>query len=256
MSRFDGKVVLITGAANGIGLAAATEFALEGAIVVATDLDAAALEIARTTIGEHGSVETHVHDVTDENRWRAVVDDVVARHGHLDVVVNNAGIGAFEDIEQTTLDGWRRILAVNLDGVFIGTKVAIEAMRENGGVVVNLASVESEVGDPLLPAYNASKGGVKMLTKSAALHCARAGYPIRVVSLHPGFCSTPMVANGLATLESDAAAAVTQGIVGKIAFGRLATPREIARPLLFLASEDASYITGSGLVVDGGFTAA
>jgi len=254
--RFEGKVVLITGAARGIGLAAAEEFAGEGALVIATDCDEAALRDASASIGRRGKVETHVQDVTDEARWTALLGDVVRTHGRLDVLVNNAGIGRFSSIEDTSLDDWRRTIAVNLDAVFLGTRAAVAVMREKGGVIVNLASIESIIGDPLLPAYNASKGGVEQLTKSAALWCAQARYPVRVVSMHPGFCNTPMVGNALATLAPGQAEQLGTAIGAKIPMGRLATPREIARPILFLASDDASYMTGSGLVIDGGYTAA
>ncbi|MFV3132001.1 glucose 1-dehydrogenase [Niveispirillum sp. KHB5.9] len=253
MNRFQDKIVLVTGAANGIGLAAVAEFAREGALVVASDRDEAGL--ARALAPLRG-VEALVQDVTDEAGWDAIVADILRRHGRLDVLVNNAGIGIMADAEHSSLDVWRKTMAVNLEGVFLGTRAAIKAMKARGGVIVNVASIAANVGEPLLAAYNASKGGVSQLTKAAALHCAAAGYPIRVNSLHPGYTVTKLVTDAIASLADEQAAAFSSSVLAKIPLGRMADPREIARPLLFLASDDASYMTGAELVVDGGYLAA
>lgn len=257
MNRFQDRIVLVTGAANGIGLAAVAEFAREGALVVASDRDADGLTRALGPLRAGGGrVEAVVQDVTEEAAWDAVVADIIRRHGHLDVLVNNAGIGIMADAEHSSLDVWRKTMAVNLEGVFLGTRAAIRAMKVRGGVIVNVASIAANVGEPLLAAYNASKGGVSQLTKAAALHCATEGYPIRVNSLHPGYTVTRLVTDAIASLADEQAAAFSSSVLAKIPLGRMADPREIARPLLFLASDDASYMTGAELVVDGGYLAA
>jgi NAD(P)-dependent dehydrogenase (short-subunit alcohol dehydrogenase family) len=183
------------------------------------------------------------------------VDDILRRHGRLDVLVNNAGIAVVAPLEQETLEGWRRTQAVNMEGVFLGTREAVRAMKGRGGSIVNISSIEGIVGEPLVPAYNASKGGVRIFTKSVALHCAQNGYGIRVNSVHPGYVGTPLVANALGALPPEQAAALHRDLIGRIPLGRLAEPREIANVVLFLASDESSYMTGSELVVDGGYTA-
>ena len=255
MNRFQDKVVLVTGAANGIGLAAVAEFAREGATVVASDRDGDGLARALSPLQAMGRVEALIQDVTDEAAWDAAIAGIVRRYGHLDVLVNNAGIGIMADAEHSSLEVWRKTMAVNLEGVFLGTRAAIRAMKARGGVIVNVASIAANVGEPLLAAYNASKGGVSQLTKAAALHCAAERYPIRVNSLHPGYTVTRLVTDAVASLGEEAAA-FSASVLSKIPIGRMADPREIARPLLFLASDDASYMTGAELVVDGGYLAA
>ncbi|MBP7337811.1 SDR family oxidoreductase [Niveispirillum sp.] len=256
MNRFQDRVVLVTGAANGIGLAAVAEFAREGAVVVASDRDEGALARAiAPVLTAGGRVERIFQDVTDEAAWDATIADIIRRHGHLDVLVNNAGIGIMADAEHSSLDVWRKTMQVNLEGVFLGTRAGIRAMKLRGGAIVNVASIAANVGEPLLAAYNASKGGVAQLTKAAALHCAAEGYPIRVNSLHPGYTVTRLVTDAVASL-GDAATAFSASVLSKIPLGRMADPREIARPLLFLASDDASYMMGAELVVDGGYLAA
>ena len=256
MNRFEGKTILVTGAANGIGFASASEFAREGGVVVATDLDKAALDKAFTEpIAVGLRIETAVQDVTERDTWNSVIEEIVSRHGHLDVLFNNAGGGHFALIDATTMEQWRYVNAVNLDSVFFGMQAAIHVMKKKGGSIVNNSSIAALIGEPQLAAYAATKGGVRAMTKVAAVDCARRGYPIRIHSIHPGYTNTNLVATALASL-GDEAEAFAAASVAAIPMGRLAEPIEIARPVLFLASDDASYMTGSELVVDGGYVAA
>lgn len=245
MTRLANKIVLVTGAAGGIGREICTLFAAEGASVAASDLTAPEVE---------GATLALALDVTEETAWAEAVAAVVARFGRLDILVNNAGIALAKDLEETTLAEWRRVMAVNLDGAFLGTKAAIAAMKTTGGgAIVNLSSVAGIIGTPILAAYSASKGGVRSFTKTAALHCAERCYNIRINSLHPGFTDTAMV-DDLAGSLGD-----TKEVKAKLAkrqpMKRLATPAEIARAALYLASDDAAYMTGAELVLDGGYTA-
>jgi 3(or 17)beta-hydroxysteroid dehydrogenase len=252
MGRVDGKVALVTGAASGIGLATADLLANESAKVVLTDLDEPRADTIRA-LAQRGRF--HKLDVTRENEWIGVTDAIVSEFGRLDILVNSAGVSLLKDIETTTLDEWRCLMAVNLDGTFLGCKHAIRVMKDQGGgSIVNMSSVAGLVGAANLAGYSASKGGVRLLTKSVALHCARKGYNIRCNSVHPSFVETPMLHSMLATardpqkLEANYASAAP--------LGRLAKPIEIARTILFLASDEAAFTTGAELIVDGGLTAA
>jgi 3(or 17)beta-hydroxysteroid dehydrogenase len=252
--RLNNKVALVTGAGTGIGEAIAKQFALEGAIVVVTDIDeAAARRVAMEITDDDGVAEAIRQDVTEESDWEVLVADIVARHGHLDVLVNNAGIGIPANVEEETLAGWRKTQAVNMEGVFMGCQAAIRVMKENGGSIINISSIEGIVGEPNTPAYNASKGGVRIFTKSAALHCAGQGYPIRVNSVHPGYIMTPMVENGLAMMPEEESEAMLERVLGQIPMGEMGEPVDIANGCLFLASEESKYMTGSELVIDGGY---
>lgn len=255
MCRFDGKIVLVTGAASGIGRATAIEFVREGATLVATDIDKMTLDAALAgIIAQNSSVETLEQDVTDKGAWRALADGIVDRYGGLDVLFNNAGGGHFARVDDTTLEQWRYVNALNLDSVFFGMQEAIRIMGGRGGAIINNSSIAGIIGEPYLAAYGATKGGVRAISKAAAVDCARRGLPIRINSLHAGFTNTPLVARALESL-GDKAEAFAAATVSRVPMGRLAEPAEIARAVLFLASDDASYMTGSELVVDGGYTA-
>jgi 3alpha(or 20beta)-hydroxysteroid dehydrogenase len=253
--RFIDKVVLITGAARGIGRAAAEEFALEGAHVIATDIDVDALDATSRELDARGiAITAWCQDVGSADEWANVVEKIRVEHGGLDVLVNNAGWGFLKTIEDTSLAEWQRLMAINVESVFLGMRATLPAMRERGGVIVNVASIAANVAEPLFPAYNATKGAVSMLTKAAAVDCARRGWPIRINAIHPGYCDTKLVQDAVAALGAEAAG-FASGVAAAIPLGRLAEPREIARPLLFLASDDAAYMIGSELVVDGGYIA-
>jgi len=253
MGRLDGKIALITGGASGIGLAAARLFLDEGATLVLTDRDRPAAETALAALGNRATF--HLLDVTREEHWIAVTDAAVAEFGRLDVLVNSAGVALLRDIETTTLEEWRTLMAVNLDGTFLGCKHAVRVMKgRSGGSIVNMSSVAGLIGSGNLAAYSASKGGVRLLTKSVALHCARKGYNIRCNSVHPSFVETPMLRGMIAAGRDPAKMAANYTSAAPL--GRLAQPIEVARTILFLASDESGFTTGAELVVDGGLTAA
>src|SRR4029077_9261916 len=260
MGRVQDKVALVTGGASGIGFAAAKLFVEEGATVVVADRDEAAGKTAVARLGQGASL--HRLDVTREDEWVAVTDAVVRDFGRIDILVNSAGVVLFKDIEATTLDEWRALMAVNLDGTFLGCKHAVRVMKDRGGgggggrggSIVNMSSVAGLIGSGNLAAYSASKGGVRLLTKSVALHCARKGYNIRCNSVHPSFADTPMLRAMIADARNPAK--LEANFTAAAPLGRLAQPIEIARTILFLASDESAFTTGAELVVDGGLTAA
>src|SRR5277367_317339 len=244
-----GKVALITGAASGIGRATAARFHGQGAKVAATDRNEAGLK----TLGADADLVL-MQDVTDEARWREVVDAVVAAFGRLDILVNSAGIGVLGNIETATLADWRKVNAVNVEGTFLGCREAVRAMKATGsGSIVNLSSVAGIIGDAQTIAYCASKGGVRLLTKSAALHCGRRGYNIRVNSVHPSFADTPMVLEGIARAKDPER--VRAGLARAAPMGRMGKAEEVALTILFLASDESSFTTGGEFMVDGELTA-
>lgn len=251
-----GKVALVTGAGVGIGEATCRGLAAAGAVVVVSDIDEASGNRVANELNAAGLQAIFMRlDVCDETQWQAVVAEIVARCGGLQVLINNAGIANICGIEDETLAGWRKTNTINSDAVFLGTREAIKVMKESGGSIVNISSIEGIVGDPMLPAYNASKGAVRAFTKSVALYCADKNYPIRVNSVHPGYVATPLVSGALSRLSSSDAEAFTQRVVASIPMGRMAEAAEIAKGIVFLASDDASYMTGSELIMDGGYTA-
>jgi NAD(P)-dependent dehydrogenase (short-subunit alcohol dehydrogenase family) len=246
--RLAGKVALITGAASGIGRETAALFRAEGAEVAAADRDEAGL----AALGADVAMALAL-DVTDETRWRAVVDAVVARFGHLDILVNCAGIVILGNIEVATFADWRTVNAINSNGVFLGCREAVRAMKGRGGSIVNLSSVAGIIGDAQSAAYCASKGAVRMLTKSVALHCARAGYGIRCNSVHPSFTRTAMVEGVIASSRNPER--MREGLARAAPMGRMGEPIDVANAILYLASDESAFTTGAEIVVDGGLTA-
>ncbi|MEM9725029.1 MAG: glucose 1-dehydrogenase [Pseudomonadota bacterium] len=253
MGRLQGKIALITGGARGLGEAMGRAMAAEGAAVALTDL----LEEEGTRVAADLTEQGHKamflqQDVTDEARWDAVVAEVSDRFGGLNVLVNNAGIAAVGAIDEASFADWRRTQAVNLDSVFLGCRAGVRYMKDQGGgSIINISSIEGIVGNAVLAAYNASKGGVRLLTKSAAVRCAEAGFGVRVNSIHPGFVMTAMVSEGFA----DAPPEMADQVIAMTPMKRFGTPEEIAAGAVFLASEESAFMTGSELVIDGGVIA-
>lgn len=257
MARVQDKVALVTGGALGLGEAIAKMLAREGAKVIVTDIKNAEGEAVADAIRSSGGTAVYRHhDVSDESAWSQAIAATLERFGRLDVLVNNAGVGWGGAPEVETLERWRKLMSINLDGVFLGTKHAIVAMKQNrpaGGSIINLSSIEGLVGDPNLSAYNASKGGVRLYTKSVALYCAKSGLGIRVNSVHPGYIWTPMVENYLrehGDLEQG-----RQALDALHPVGHVGDPDDIAYGVLYLASDESKFITGAELVIDGGYTA-
>jgi len=253
--RVAGKVALITGGASGLGAESGRRLAREGASVVLTDLSAEAGQaVADEIIAAGGTAVFLTQDVTDEARWAEVVQATLDRFGRIDVLVNSAGVASGgQPILEATFESWRRITSINLDGTFLGVRAVAPAMAAAGkGSIINLSSILGKVGQPGAAAYCASKGGVLMLTKAVALELAPLG--VRVNSVHPGYIETPMVVNALR--ESENENELRDVIISRHAMGRFGIPREIADAIVFLASDESSFMTGSELVVDGGYTAA
>jgi 3(or 17)beta-hydroxysteroid dehydrogenase len=255
MGRVEGKVALVTGGAMGIGKACALLLAREGAAVVVTDIqEADGAAVAQAIEAAGGRALFVKHNVAQEADWQRVIKQTLDAFGRLDIVVNNAGIGKTTNVEEDTLEGWRFLLSVNLDSVFLGTQYGIKALkRTGGGSIINMSSIEGIVGDPGLASYNASKGGVTLLTKSAALYCAKAGYNIRVNSVHPGYIMTPLITS---TMDASGnGEAMLKYLESLHPVGHLGEPDDIAYGVLYLASDEAKFVTGSQLVIDGGYTA-
>jgi len=251
MGVLAGKIVLVTGAASGIGLRTAERCAAEGANVVLADRAIerlpAALEAVRRFAGEHRSVGL---DVTLEDEWLRGVGEVEAAYGRLDVLVNNAGGGGFQMLTDMSFTEWRAAIAVNLDSVFLGTKHSMPLLARSGrGAIVNVSSIRGHVAGLGTAAYAAAKAGVRLLTKSTALECAAARKGVRANSVDPGHVETPLTDGALADPE------VRRAMIASIPLGRMAQTKEIADTIVFLASDQASFITGSEIIVDGGFTA-
>jgi NAD(P)-dependent dehydrogenase (short-subunit alcohol dehydrogenase family) len=253
-----GDVAIVTGAASGIGAATARRLAADGAAVLLTDRDDAE-PVAAELCGRGARALARRHDVTDEAGWAEMVETAAAELGPLTILVNNAGVSLVAPLTELDLADWRRVHAVNLDGTFLGLKHAAAAMRRQGtgGAIVNVSSASGLVGAPLSAAYCSSKGAVRMLTKAAAVELAGDG--IRVTSVHPGLVRTPIWTAGdwwpgFADAAGGDEAAFAQ-LAAETPLGRVAEPEEVAAAIAYLVSDGARFVTGTELVVDGGYTA-
>jgi 3(or 17)beta-hydroxysteroid dehydrogenase len=252
MGRLEGKAAFITGGASGLGRAMALAFAAEGANVAIADIDRARGREVVEAIGKNGLFLEH--DVTSEEQWIANLAEAARLFGRLDTLVNNAGIGVRGNVETTSLADWRSVNAVNLDGPFLGCKHAIPLIaKAGGGAIINISSVAGLIGARDSAAYCASKGGVRLLTKSVALHCAHRRNGVRCNSIHPVYTDTPMVEQMLA--ESRQPQKMLEAMKAMIPLGRLGTPEELAAMAVYLASDEARFVTGAEFVFDGGYTA-
>ena len=250
MSRVAGKVVLITGAGSGIGRATAKLLAAEGATVVVSDINRSGGQETVQQIG--GKSRFEEHDTSHEADWKRVIDGILEREGKLHGLVNNAGIsGPFPaTFETETLEQWRRMLAVNVEGVFLGCKYGVPAIRQSGGgSIVNTSSLAAFLGTPDLSAYGASKGAVRQFTKTVAIDCARKGYKVRCNSVHPGIILTPM---GNSVMPNDKS---RERALRSIPLREFGAPEDIAYGILYLISDESRFVTGTELVIDGGMNA-
>ena len=251
--RLAGRAAVVSGGASGIGRATCRRLAQEGARVAVADVDEDGGASVAAELGERAFF--HSLDVTDEGVWRSVMEEAAARFGHVDILVNSAGILAGGTVEDTRLSDWRRMLDVNLKGTFFGCQAAVAAMKQgSGGAIVNLSSIAGIRGSPDLFAYDASKGAVRALTKEVAVYCASRGYAIRCNSVHPAAVRTPMVRNYFAGRPGDGQVTLDDW-VGTQAIQRAGEPEEIAALIAFLVSEESSFATGAEFVIDGGATA-
>lgn len=261
-----GRVMMVTGAAGGIGMAIVRHLAQSGATVIAADMNEQAGRAGTAELTGKGlHTEFMRLDVVDESSWEEAVNAIDRRHGRLDALVNAAGTVVVKPIEETSLLEWRKVMSVNLDAIFIGTKAALPLLKKNaqstpqGSSIVNMSSISGIIGVPSMAAYGASKGGVRQFTKSMALDFARRGYRIRVNSVHPGLIDTEMaqqlfegrVRSGVSGNLDQA----RQSWIDTYPIGRIGTPDDVAATVLFLVSDSSGFMTGSEITVDGGATA-
>jgi 3(or 17)beta-hydroxysteroid dehydrogenase len=248
--RVEGKVAFITGAASGIGRATALLFAREGARVIVADINGEGASRTAVMIGPDALALPL--DVASESEWEGALQAAIRRFGRLDIVCNIAGIGRGGTIEDTTIEDWNAMVAVNLTGTMLGCKHGVRAIARSGGrgAIVNVSSVGGLVGIADVAGYCATKGGVTILSKSVALHCAQRGYPIRCVSIHPTYVDTEML-DPVAQAMGGNREALLARMAGQVPAGRVAVPDDIARAILYAASDDAAMISGSSLIVDG-----
>jgi 3(or 17)beta-hydroxysteroid dehydrogenase len=259
MNRLDNKIALVTGAASGIGAQTARLFAEAGAEVVIVDINERdGVTLAQDIAAAGGRARFYTLDVTREDHWHSVIATVAAELGVLNVLVNGAGIECVKLIDDLTLEDWHRVSRINLDGVFLGTKYGIRAMT-GGGSIINISSVAGLIGSAGQSAYNMTKGGVLLFSKSAALECAKLGNGVRINTVHPGVIETPMLtatlpdwtAVGYGTSDQE----TLKNLLTLHPIGHFGQAIDVARGILFLASDDSSFMTGSEMVIDGGFTA-
>lgn len=255
MGRVEGKTALVTGAAQGLGAAIAAHLAAEGARVLLTDINTeGAQQQAEQINAQHaGQAMACTQDVASEDEWRRVLTLAEQSFGGLHILVNNAGIGSMANVEDESLENWRQVHAVDLDSVFLGCKYAIPLITQSGGgSIVNLSSISGIIASHNLAAYNSAKAAVRHLSKSVALHCARTGNGIRCNSVHPAFVETPI-------LDAMAPGVARQDTIDKLArqvpLRRIGQPEDVAYAVLYLASDESAFVTGTELVIDGGISA-
>ncbi len=259
--RVEGKVALITGGAQGLGEAAARMLAREGARVAVTDVNLEGAKKVAASINQQQRGEAAIavkHDVTSETEWVEALNETERAFGGLHVLVNNAGIGLTKDLEDITLQEWRRVHAIDLDGVFLGCKLAIPLIARTvketslGGSIVNISSISGIIAGHNMAAYNSAKAGVRHLSKSVALYCARKHYGIRSNSVHPVFIATPILDPLVARFGKEDAYAK---LARQVPLGHIGEPDDIAYAVLYLASDESKFVTGAELKVDGGISA-
>jgi len=258
--RVEGKIALITGGAQGLGEAAARMLAREGARVAITDVNLAGAEKLAASLNQarKGSAIAIKHDVTSEADWKNALAQTEKAFGGLHVLVNNAGIGLTKDLEDITLEEWRHVHAIDLDGVFLGCKLSVGLMAKTvkasglGGSIVNISSIAGIIAGHNMAAYNSAKAGVRHLSKSVALYCARKGYGIRSNSVHPVFIATPILDPLVQRFGRDEAYAK---LGRQVPLGHIGEPDDIAYAVLYLASDESKFVTGAELKVDGGISA-
>jgi len=252
--RLAGKVALITGGASGLGANAAELMVREGAKVMLADINE---ELGREVAGRIGSAAAFVRlDVTSEDQWKAAIAATVAKFGALHVLLNSAGIGLTKTVEDIELEEWRRVHAIDLDGVFLGCKHGVKEIKKHtsslGGSIINISSISGIIAGANMAAYNSAKAGVRLLSKSVALHCAKSGYNIRCNSVHPTFIDTPILDRHRKRFGAEVMA---QKFGKQVPIGRLGRPEEVGWALVYLASDESSFMTGSEVVIDGGISA-
>ena len=256
--RVAGKRALVTGAAQGLGAQAATTLAREGAKVLCADINGEGAQATADAINEElgaGTAFAITHDVTDPDQWDAAIERAGDKLGGLSIPLNNAGIGVRGNIETCTLEEWRRGFAVNVDSVFLGCQKALPLMKDNQpGSIINISSIAGLIASDTMPGYNASKAAVWMLSKSVALYCAKMGWNIRCNSIHPTFVDTPIL-DGIGKNAGLDKEVVMGKLARQIPLGRVGKPQEIADGVLFLASDESSFMTAAELRLDGGISA-
>lgn len=254
--RVEGKIALVTGGAQGLGEAAARMLVREGARVAVTDVNIDGARRVAESLG--GAAVAIRHDVTSEADWAHALCEAQKAFGGLHVLVNNAGIGLTKDLEDVTLEEWRRVHAIDLDGVFLGCRMALPLMAGTvratglGGSIVNISSISGIIAGHNMAAYNSAKAGVRHLSKSVALYCARKGYGIRSNSVHPVFIATPILDGLVQRYGKDEAYAK---LARQVPLGKIGEPDDIAYAVLYLASDESKFVTGAELKVDGGISA-
>ena len=252
--RLKGKVALITGGASGLGANAAILMVQEGASAVVADV---AVDRGKAVAAKLGSAGHFVKlDVTNEDNWKSAIREAVDKFGALHVLVNSAGIGLSKTVEEISLEEWRKVHAIDLDGVFMGCKHGVAEIKKHthrlGGSIINISSISGIIAGANMAAYNSAKAGVRLLSKSVALHCAKSGYNIRCNSVHPTFIDTPILDRYRDRFGNEM---MQQKLGRQVPIGRLGRPEEVGWALVFLASDESSFMTGSEVVIDGGISA-